>query len=87
MKFRTINKLYGKLKMKCFEMPNATYTNRSTLKLINMIRTNILTIFSIALVIVSCNQIDKPTNSNGDSLSDAEKSVTSSSNESMGRCK
>ena len=23
-----INKIYGKLKMKCFEMPNASYTNR-----------------------------------------------------------
>jgi hypothetical protein len=23
-----VNKIYGKLKMKCFEMPNASYTNR-----------------------------------------------------------
>jgi len=28
MKFRAINKIYGKLKVKCFEMPNASYTNR-----------------------------------------------------------
>ena len=28
MKIRAINKIYGKLKMKCFEMPNASYTNR-----------------------------------------------------------
>jgi len=28
MKIIAINKLYGKLKMKCFEMPNASYTNR-----------------------------------------------------------
>ena len=27
-KFRTINKIYSKLKVKCFEMPNASYTNR-----------------------------------------------------------
>ena len=37
-----------------------------------MIRTNLLTIFSIALVIMSCNQIDKPTNSNVASISDTE---------------
>lgn len=37
-----------------------------------MIRTNFSTIFSIALVIMSCNQIDKSTNSNVASLSDAE---------------
>jgi hypothetical protein len=28
MEFGVINKIYGKLKMKCFEMPNASYTNR-----------------------------------------------------------
>ena len=28
MKIIDINKHYGKLKMKCFEMPNASYTNR-----------------------------------------------------------
>jgi len=28
MKFRATNKTYGKLKMKCLEMPNASYTNR-----------------------------------------------------------
>jgi len=28
MKITDINKIYGKLKMKCFEMPNASYTNR-----------------------------------------------------------
>jgi len=28
MKIIDINKIYGKLKMKCFEMPNASYTNR-----------------------------------------------------------
>ena len=28
MKIRAINKIYGKLKMKFFEMPNASYTNR-----------------------------------------------------------
>jgi len=27
MKIRTINKIYGKLKVKCFEMPNASYTD------------------------------------------------------------
>ena len=27
MKIIDINKNYGKLKMKCFEMPNASYTN------------------------------------------------------------
>lgn len=37
-----------------------------------MIRKNFLTIFSIALVIMSCNQVDKPTNSNVASISDAE---------------
>ncbi len=37
-----------------------------------MIRKNLLTIFSIALVIMSCTQIDKPTNSNIASISDAE---------------
>lgn len=37
-----------------------------------MIRKNLLTIFSIALVIISCNQIDKPTNSTVVSISDAE---------------
>ena len=37
-----------------------------------MIRKNLLTIFSIALVIISCNQIDKPTNSIVASISDAE---------------
>jgi len=28
MKSIAINKHYGKLKMKCFKMPNASYTNR-----------------------------------------------------------
>ncbi|MDY0318282.1 MAG: hypothetical protein RBQ64_06925 [Candidatus Izemoplasmatales bacterium] len=28
MKFGAIIKIYGKLKMKCFEMPNASYTVR-----------------------------------------------------------
>jgi hypothetical protein len=28
MKFIGMNKIYGKLKMKCFEIPNASYTNR-----------------------------------------------------------
>jgi len=28
MKIIDINKIYGKLKMKCFEMPNASYTHR-----------------------------------------------------------
>jgi hypothetical protein len=28
MEIVDINKHYGKLKMKCFEMPNASYTNR-----------------------------------------------------------
>ncbi len=37
-----------------------------------MIRKNFLTIFSIVLVITSCDQIDKPTNSNVAPLSDAE---------------
>ncbi len=33
MKFIDINKFYGKLKMKCFEMPNTSYTNRQTAQL------------------------------------------------------
>ena len=37
-----------------------------------MIRNNFLTIFSFALIIVSCNQIDKPTNSTVASISEAE---------------
>ena len=28
MKIVVMNKIFGKLKMKCFEMPNASYTNR-----------------------------------------------------------
>jgi len=28
VKIIDINKIYGKLKMKCFETPNASYTNR-----------------------------------------------------------
>lgn len=50
MKFSTTNKIYGKLKVKYFEMPNASYTNRYELKMMKY-----LNLLSLLFLFISCN--------------------------------